>query len=271
MPIPDLPSWLPAAGPGADLLLWASLVPLLLLALWAGRRRLKARARVEAAVQELEKSPAGLESIFMRPPPLEQAVEIDGPLHVAPLVENDRSAVAASDRAPSLPAGHPRHAEASGRPPLPQSPSDQAAGIPVQDLLLTWYEARGYRFKPAPGRLRPIEFELRHASSAEHGYAFATVSQHLTPARAQQLLDAARQLGHSRLIIASECHVDEAVVAAIRKLGIRIFDPDSTRSEIAKADLRTAARIIAVARGRHEARAAGAGRKSGDPKELQTA
>ncbi len=158
---------------------------------------------------------------------------------------------------------------ASAPPPKPFPPSanalppvDKKERIPVRDLVLTWFEARGYRARAIADRTGPIELELRHRSDDGRAYAFVVERERVTGVRAAALLKLARAAGHSRVLIAAENGCDEKQTRELRRLGIRIYDEASIRAEVDKVDIRIAAKIIAVARGRgvtrRSAHAAGA-------------
>jgi hypothetical protein len=148
-------------------------------------------------------------------------------------------------------------------PPPPPPPVDDISRIPVRDLVLTWFEARGYRAKAVSVRFRPVELELRHHADPSRNYAFIVEREKVTGTRAAVLLKQAKALGLSRLLIAAEAGVDPFSQRELRRLGVRAFDRTSIRSEIESVDLRIAAKIIGVARGRDQARKAQSGAAGG--------
>jgi hypothetical protein len=68
------------------------------------------------------------------------------------------------------------------------------------------------------------------------------------------LLARAQAAGLERLLIAAEAGSEEGLPARLRRQGVRIFDEAAIRAELGKIDIRVAAKIIAVARGRARAR-----------------
>lgn len=139
-------------------------------------------------------------------------------------------------------------------PPPPPPPADDISRIPVRDLVLTWFEARGYRAKAVSVRFRPVELELRHHSDPNRNYAFVVEREKVTAQRSAALLKQAKASGLSRLLIAAEAGVDPFSQREMRRMGVRAFDRNSIRAEIESVDLRIAAKIIGVARGRNQAR-----------------
>jgi len=141
-------------------------------------------------------------------------------------------------------------------PPPPPPPADDISRIPVRDLVLTWFEARGYRAKAVSVRFRPVELELRHHADPSRNYAFVVEREKVTAPRAAALLKQAKATGMGRLLIAAEAGVDPFSQREMRRMGVRAFDRASIRAEIESVDLRIAAKIIGVARGRDQARKA---------------
>jgi hypothetical protein len=145
-------------------------------------------------------------------------------------------------------------APATPATPATSATGDQSGRIPVRDLVLTWFEARGYRASAVSVQFRPIELELRHRTDPDRNYAFVVERERVTGSRASALLHLARAAGHSRVLVAAESGSDEVVTRDLRRRGIRVFEQSSIRAELEKVDIRIAAKIIAVARGRIEAR-----------------
>jgi hypothetical protein len=143
-------------------------------------------------------------------------------------------------------------------PLAPAAPADEPK-VPVRDLVLTWYEARGYRAKAVSVRFRPIELELRHHTDPARTYAFVVARERMTSVRAATLLKMAKAAGQTRLLVAAEFGADPFEAREIRRMGVRVFDEYAIRQELDKVDLRIAAKIIAVARSRNLARLKSAG------------
>jgi hypothetical protein len=182
---------------------------------------------------------------------------------------------------PSPPAKAPTATTLPVTPPAPataaaparplQSLDTEAFKVPVRDLVLTWFEARGYRAAAAPSGLNPIELQLRHSKEPGRTYAFVAEREFVTSGRAVELLTKARLAGLSRVLIAAEAGSDGAAADKMRRVGIRIFDGAAIRAELGKIDISIAAKIIAIARGRNTTRRAAAPaaqRKSKEPANL---
>jgi hypothetical protein len=285
-----------------DIVLMLSAAALMLiLALLAQRRGAAARARLERIKLEAEREDLGGNSYFMPPPRLEQAVELDDAVEIDSLLSGESDTVAAEARrqlerstdvdltagvrnlsfslaTPSPPAPAPlpqRRAYSSGMPASGtpaaadqgQGPTtDEIARVPVRELVLAWFEARGYRPGALPLDSRPIELLLRHSKTPDRTYAFVVEREALNSQRVSSLFTLARAAGFQRLLVASESVTEAGLAEKTRRQGIRIFDEASIRAELGKVDIRIAAKIIAVARGRAAirraaARAPAAGRK----------
>jgi len=131
---------------------------------------------------------------------------------------------------------------------------DNQFRIPVRELVLAWFEARGYRASTAFSDAHPIELVLHHRKDRDRSYAFVVENALVTSARASSLLAQARAAGLPRLLIAAEAGTEEDLSKRVQRLGIRVFDERGIRAQLGKIDIRIAAKIIAVARGRGLAR-----------------
>jgi len=131
------------------------------------------------------------------------------------------------------------------------------ADVPLRELVLAWFEARGYRSAPASPVVRPIELVLRHKNDPARAYAFVVATQRVTVDRVLNLAQQARSIGLIRVLIAADA--GGAVEATSAKRGVRVMDRALLDAELRKLDLSIAAKIIAVARKRASARAAAAG------------
>lgn len=227
---------------------WLALGFLLLAwALIAQQRAKRLQRLAEQAKQSADEENLGGNSYFMPLPQMEQAVEVANPVEIE-----------------SLLTGHPLPTPHQGvNNPLAPNPIARAVTAPargttvsqdtpalVRDLVLTWFEARGYRATPLPEEFRPLELKLHHRSEPGRHYAFAVEPERATALRALALLKLARAAGQDRLLIAAEGGCDPGVARELRQAGIRVFDKDSIRTELEKIDLKVAAKIIAVARSR---------------------
>ena len=152
------------------------------------------------------------------------------------------------------PAGRPTAAAATSAAVKPLPAHDNQFRIPVRELVLAWFEARGYRASTAFSDAHPIELVLHHRKDQGRSYAFVVESALVTSARASSLHAQARAAGLPRLLIAAESGTEEDLPKRVQRLGIRVFDERGIRAQLGKIDIRIAAKIIAVARGRGLAR-----------------
>jgi len=135
---------------------------------------------------------------------------------------------------------------------------DNQFRVPVRELVLAWFEARGYRASTAFRDAQPIELVLHHRKDQQRSYAFVVERTRVTSARASSLLAHARASGLPRLLIAAEAGTEEGLPKRVQRQGIRLFDEAGIRAQLGKIDIRVAAKIIAVARSRGLARRAAA-------------
>jgi hypothetical protein len=163
---------------------------------------------------------------------------------------------------PPIPAAPPGKTSAP-RPASPAPPSvpppatNSVTRVPVRELVLAWFEARGYRATNTLSDALPIELVLHHRKDQARTYAFVVERELVTAKRASWLLTQARTAGLARLLIAAEVGSDHGLRKKVHRHGIRIFDEATIRAELGKIDIRVAAKIIAVARGRALARRSG--------------
>ncbi|MCS6945035.1 MAG: hypothetical protein RMK97_06435 [Sutterellaceae bacterium] len=165
---------------------------------------------------------------------------------------------AESTRAPL--AGPPQARAASAPQPsvpavAPAATACAAPGedVPLRELVLAWFEARGYRPAAASPVVRPIELVLRHKNDPARAYAFVVDTQRVTIERVQQLTQLARGIGLIRVLVVADAGLSPDVPQA--KRGVRVLDRTALQAELARLDLSVAAKIIAVARKRAAARA----------------
>jgi len=151
--------------------------------------------------------------------------------------------ITASQAAPVPP---PAPATAPAAPPVPAMEDIDA--VPVRELVLAWFEARGYRPAALPADSQPMELLLRHNATPERAYAFMMVRDALTAQRVSSLFTLARASGFKRLLIAAGTAADAELVEKVGAQGVKIFDAERIRGELGKIDIRIAAKIIAVAR-----------------------
>jgi hypothetical protein len=142
---------------------------------------------------------------------------------------------------------------AASRPVAPP-PSHLGHDVPLRELALAWFEARGYRSTPASAVVRPIELVLRHKDDPARAYAFVVESNRVSNERVQNLRAQARAIGLVRLLIVASDGA--APRAADGFKGVRLMDRATLEAEFKQLDFSVAAKIIAVARKRSGALAA---------------
>jgi hypothetical protein len=128
--------------------------------------------------------------------------------------------------------------------------------VPVRELALAWFEARGYRPSNASRAVRPIELVLRHRQDPARAYAFVVENEKVTSKRVAELVSHARSIGLTRVLVAAETGIEPETRTRFRRQGVRLVDQDAMRREFEKLDLKIAAKIIAVARSRSRLRRA---------------
>jgi hypothetical protein len=158
----------------------------------------------------------------------------------------------AIERATSASAAAAGSARAQATPPA-TSPTAPDGEVPLRELVLAWFEARGYRSAPASPVVRPIELVLRHKDDPSRAYAFVVGTQRVTSERVLQLAQQARGIGLIRVLIVADAGLTQDAPNA--KRGVRVMDRAALSAELAKLDISVAAKIIAVARKRAGARA----------------
>ena len=154
----------------------------------------------------------------------------------------------------------PRRSAPPAAAPVPAPPAEVLPGpVPVRDLVQTFYEARGYRAEPAAAEARPIELVLRHKSDPARVYAFAPIDEPVSEASARSMLDRARRIALSRVLIASESEVDHALAQALQAQGLRVYDRPLTELQFGRVDGATVTKLRAAAQLRALRRLAAAG------------
>jgi hypothetical protein len=141
----------------------------------------------------------------------------------------------------------PRREAASSRYEPPVTPPQR---FPVRELVIAWYEARGYRAELAASVMRPIESILRHREDRSRAYAFVAVKAPLASGQALSLLAKAQSIGVRRLLVAVQAPVAPAPDERLASMGYRQYDEKTIKRELDRIDLRVAAKIIAVAQKR---------------------
>lgn len=159
---------------------------------------------------------------------------------------------AVSARAPA-PAPEPRRptaaARAAAREPTPMLDS-MAPSVPLRELVLAWYESRGYRQVPASPAVWPIELVLRHRDDAARAYAFVVQTDNVSVDRITALIEQAREIGMLRVAVIAEAGYERGAKEIARRRNVRLIDRPTMDAELSDLQLETAAKIIAVARKR---------------------
>ncbi len=140
--------------------------------------------------------------------------------------------------------------EKSRAPAAVAAPQAPERALPLRELALAWFEARGYRSAPASSALRPIEMVLRHKSDPARIYGFVVEDEHVTEERVQALHAQAKSVGLMRVLIVANVGADPQAYEMLKKKGVRVIDRAAVEQEFSELDFSVAAKIIAVARKR---------------------
>jgi hypothetical protein len=124
------------------------------------------------------------------------------------------------------------------------------AKVPLRELVLAWYESRGYRGVPASPAVWPIELVLRHRDDAARAYAFVVQNDHISVDRITALIEQAREIGMHRVAVIAEAGYEKGAKEIAKRRSVRLIDRATMDAEMADLQLETAAKIIAVARTR---------------------
>ncbi len=160
---------------------------------------------------------------------------------------------------PAAPQTRPRRptaAPASARPsekPAKRKPDSVSPGVPLRELVLAWYEARGYRGSPASPAVWPIELVLRHREDAARAYAFVVQNDRVSVDRITALIEQAREIGMMRVAVIAEAGYESGAKEIAKKRHVRLIDRSAMDAELSELQLPTAAKIIAIARKRSTA------------------
>jgi hypothetical protein len=204
-----------------------------------------------------------LPAVAARPVPARAPAAAPSPVAVAPPA---RTAVeprpSAPISAPPAPVATPT-VRAPAPVPVPAArpvagpPTHPGEDVPLRELALAWFEARGYRSAPASPAVRPIELVLRHKDDPARAYAFVVESNRVSSERVQALRGQARAIGLVRLLIVAAGGAVPRAAEGFK--GVRLMDRPALEAEFKQLDISVAAKIIAVARKRSGALAATAG------------
>ena len=139
-----------------------------------------------------------------------------------------------------------RSAAREGSPML----DSMAPSVPLRELVLAWYESRGYRQVPASPAVWPIELVLRHRDDPARAYAFVVQNDNVSVDRITALIEQAREIGMLRVAVIAEAGYERGAKEIARKRNVRLIDRPTMDAELSELQLETAAKIIAVARKR---------------------
>jgi hypothetical protein len=129
-------------------------------------------------------------------------------------------------------------------------PEPIGAGIPLRELVLAWYEARGYRGSPASAAVWPIQLVLRHRQDAARAYALVVQDDLVSVDRVTALIEHARDIGILRVAVVAEAGYERGARDVARKCNVRLIDRSTMDAELSSLALPMAAKIVAVARKR---------------------
>lgn len=135
----------------------------------------------------------------------------------------------------------------------PSPASESMARVPLRELVLAWYESRGYRGVPASPAVWPIELILRHRDDAARAYAFVVQGDYISVDRITALIEQAREIGMHRVAVIAEAGYEKGAKEVAKRRNVRLIDRATMDAELSDLQLETAAKIIAVARTRANA------------------
>ena len=134
-----------------------------------------------------------------------------------------------------------------------RKPDAISPNVPLRELVLAWYEARGYRGSPASPAVWPIELVLRHREDAARAYAFVVQNDHVSVDRITALIEQAREIGMMRVAVIAEAGYESGAKEVAKRRHVRLIDRSAMEAELSELQLPTAAKIIAIARKRSAA------------------
>ena len=138
----------------------------------------------------------------------------------------------------------------SSQTPVKSKPEAISPNVPLRELVLAWYESRGYRGSPASPAVWPIELVLRHRQDAARAYAFVVQNDHVSVDRITALIEQAREIGMMRVAVIAEAGYESGAKEIAKRRHVRLIDRPAMEAELAELELPTAAKIIAIARKR---------------------
>ena len=181
-----------------------------------------------------------------RATPAEQAADGMDPIEdlISQIMVHD-PAPQTRPRAPAAPAS-----ARTSEKPAKRKPDSVSPGVPLRELVLAWYEARGYRGSPASPAVWPIELVLRHREDAARAYAFVVQNDRVSVDRITALIEQAREIGMMRVAVIAEAGYESGAKEIAKKRHVRLIDRSAMDAELSELQLPTAAKIIAIARKR---------------------
>lgn len=195
--------------------------------------------------------------------PAEQAAAGLDPIEelISQIMVDEASRPPSPRAAPPAPVVEPKRARAGSRAaPRDSSPmlDSMAPSVPLRELVLAWYESRGYRQVPASPAVWPIELVLRHRDDPARAYAFVVQNDNVSVDRITALIEQAREIGMLRVAVIAEAGYERGAKEIARKKNVRLIDRPTMDAELSELQLETAAKIIAVARKRSSPEASAA-------------
>ena len=184
----------------------------------------------------------------LRATPAEQAAEGMDPIEdlISQIMEHEPSPH-------TRPHAETRPAARASDSPARRKPEVISPNVPLRELVLAWYEARGYRGSPASPAVWPIELVLRHREDAARAYAFVVQNDHVSVDRITALIEQAREIGMMRVAVIAEAGYESAAKEVAKRRHVRLIDRPAMEAELSELQLPTAAKIIALARKRSTA------------------
>lgn len=164
-------------------------------------------------------------------------------------------------RAVAPPAREPRRPTAAARAAVREATpmlDSMAPSVPLRELVLAWYESRGYRQVPASPAVWPIELVLRHRDDPSRAYAFVVQNDHVSVDRITALIEQAREIGMLRVAVIAEAGYERGAKEIAKRKNVRLIDRPTMDAELSELQIETAAKIIAVARKRSSPEASAA-------------
>jgi len=164
-------------------------------------------------------------------------------------------------RAVPPPAQEPRRPTAAARAAVREATpmlDSMAPSVPLRELVLAWYESRGYRQVPASPAVWPIELVLRHRDDPSRAYAFVVQNDHVSVDRITALIEQAREIGMLRVAVIAEAGYERGAKEIAKRKNVRLIDRPTMDAELSDLQIETAAKIIAVARKRSSPEASAA-------------